>query len=202
MRPLLETLFARRAQAVIPPPVGAEIAGAVPVVTSFTFGLADPRLFPKADLARATAEVLAEDGDAALNYGGTFAGLIEVVQQLMRARGVEAQPENLLIGYGSGQILGLLPQVFVEPGDVVIVEGPTFMGAVSRFAAAGARLISIPVDGEGMVVDRLEEVLRELARQGIPPRFIYTIPTFHNPRGCARLKSSLGTGLWLSVIDR
>ncbi|WP_099813151.1 MULTISPECIES: PLP-dependent aminotransferase family protein [unclassified Synechococcus] len=184
MRPLLETLFARRAQAVIPPPVGAEIAGAVPVVTSFTFGLADPRLFPKADLARATAEVLAEDGDAALNYGGTFAGLIEVVQQLMRARGVEAQPENLLIGYGSGQILGLLPQVFVEPGDVVIVEGPTFMGAVSRFAAAGARLISIPVDGEGMVVDRLEEVLRELARQGIPPRFIYTIPTFHNPRGC------------------
>jgi 2-aminoadipate transaminase len=52
MRPLLETLFARRAQAVIPPPVGAEIAGAVPVVTSFTFGLADPRLFPKADLAR------------------------------------------------------------------------------------------------------------------------------------------------------
>lgn len=96
MRPLLETLFARRAQAVIPPPVGAEIAGAVPVVTSFTFGLADPRLFPKADLARATAEVLAEDGDAALNYGGTFAGLIEVVQQLMRARGVEAQPENLI----------------------------------------------------------------------------------------------------------
>lgn len=95
-----------------------------------------------------------------------------------------AQPENLLIGYGSGQILGLLPQVFVEPGDVVIVEGPTFMGAVSRFAAAGARLISIPVDGEGMVVDRLEEVLRDLARQGIRPRFVYTIPTFQNPKGC------------------
>ncbi|MFS8879654.1 hypothetical protein NW853_03055 [Synechococcus sp. H55.11] len=93
------------------------------------------RLFPKTDLARATAEVLAEDGDNALNYGGTFAGLIEVVLQLMPARGVEAQLENLLIGHRSGQILGLLPQVFVEPGDVVIVEGPTFMGAVSRFAA-------------------------------------------------------------------
>lgn len=183
-RPLLQTLFAQRAQAVIPSPFGAEIPGAAPVVTSFTFGLADPRLFPKADLARATAEVLAEDGDNALNYGGTFAGLIDVVLQLMRDRGVEAQPENLLIGYGSGQILGLLPQVFVEPGDVVIVEGPTFMGAVSRFAAAGARLISIPVDGEGMVVDRLEEVLRDLARQGIRPRFVYTIPTFQNPKGC------------------
>ncbi len=183
-RPLLQTLFAQRAQVLISAPFGAEIPGAVPVVTSFAFGLADPRLFPKTDLARATAEVLAEDGDNALNYGGTFAGLIEVVLQLMRARGVEAQPENLLIGYGSGQILGLLPQVFVEPGDVVIVEGPTFMGAVSRFAAAGAHLISIPVDGEGMVVDHLAEVLRALARQGIRPRFIYTIPTFHNPKGC------------------
>lgn len=71
----------------------------------------------------------------------------------------------------------------MEPGDVVIVEGPTFMGAVSRFAAAGARLISIPVDGEGMVVDHLEQVLRDLARQGIRPRFIYTIPTFQNPKG-------------------
>jgi 2-aminoadipate transaminase len=181
--PQLQSLFAERAQALIPPPFGAEIPGAVPVVTSFAFGLADPRLFPKADLAQVTAEVLAEDGDDALNYGGTFGGLIDLVLQLMQARGIQAQAENLLISYGSGQILGLLPQVFVEAGDVAIVEGPTFMGAVSRFAAAGARLISIPVDGQGMVVDHLEQVLRELAHQGIRPRFIYTIPTFQNPKG-------------------
>ncbi|MEN9230280.1 MAG: PLP-dependent aminotransferase family protein [Thermostichus sp. DG02_5_bins_236] len=183
IRPQLHSLFAERAQTLIPPPFGAEIPGAVPVVTSFAFGLADPTLFPKAELVQATAEVLAEDGDDALNYGGTFAGLIDLVLQLMQARGIKAQTENLLMSYGSGQILGLLPQVFVEPGDVVIVEGPTFMGAVSRFAAAGARLISIPVDGEGMVVDHLEQVLRDLARQGIRPRFIYTIPTFQNPKG-------------------
>ncbi|MCJ2542630.1 PLP-dependent aminotransferase family protein [Thermostichus vulcanus] len=183
IRPQLHSLFTERAQTLIPPPFGAEIPGAVPVVTSFAFGLADPTLFPKAELAQATAEVLAEDGDDALNYGGTFAGLIDLVLQLMQARGVKAEPENLLISYGSGQILGLLPQVFVEPGDVVIVEGPTFMGAVSRFAAAGARLISIPVDGEGMVVAHLEQVLQNLAQQGIRPRFIYTIPTFQNPKG-------------------
>ncbi|MEN9202444.1 MAG: aminotransferase class I/II-fold pyridoxal phosphate-dependent enzyme [Thermostichus sp. DG02_2_bins_29] len=122
------------------------------MVTSFAFGLTDPALFPKAELAEATAAVLAEDGENALNYGGTFSGLIDLVLQLMQARGMQAWAENLLISYGSGQILGLLPQVFVEPGDVVIVEGPTFMGAVSRFAAAGARLISIPVDREGMVL--------------------------------------------------
>ncbi len=182
-KPQLSSLFASRAKTFSTPSFGAEIPGPVPLVTSFAFGLADPLLFPKQKLAEATTQVLEQEGDDALNYGSTYTGLIEQVLQIMRQRGVEATPENVVISHGSGQLLGLLPQVFVEPGDVVMVEGPTFMGAVSRFVAAGARLISIPIDQDGMVVEHLESQLRTLAKQGIRPRFIYTIPTFQNPKG-------------------
>src|SRR5690606_7195159 len=81
------------------------------------------------------------------------------------------------------QILGLLPQVFVEPGDTVLIEGPSFMGAVRHFSDAGARLITVPTDTQGMNIDALESILRDLRRQNIRPKFIYSIPTFQNPTG-------------------
>lgn len=180
-RPRLSDLFAPRARQVALPSFGAEIPGPVPLVTSFSFGLADPQFFPRSALAQAAA--IAVQDDDALNYGSTHEGLINRVVQIMARRGIPTTPEQVLISYGSGEILALLPQVFVDPGDVVIVEGPTFMGAASRFVAGGARVISIPVDDQGMDVVALDQVLQNLAQQGIRPRFIYTIPTFHNPKG-------------------
>ncbi|WP_370649998.1 PLP-dependent aminotransferase family protein [Oscillochloris sp. ZM17-4] len=150
---------------------------------SLAFGLADPALFPREELAAATAAVMADDAPAALNYGPSFAGLTDQVLGRLRAQGVEAEPENILVGYGSSQILALLPEVFVDRGDTVIIEGPSFMGAVRRFAMSGANLVTVPTDGEGMDVDALEVTLRELAARGVRPKFIYTIPTFHNPSG-------------------
>jgi 2-aminoadipate transaminase len=179
----LSDLFAQRAQIYAAPSFGSEIPGPVPLLTSFAFGLADPSLFPTQALAAASEAVLIETGADVLNYGSTHEALIEQVLQIMAERGVTATAEQVVISHGSGQLLALLPHVFVEPGDVVLVEGPTFMGAVGRFAAAGARLLSIPVDEAGMDVEILEHHLRGLARQGIRPRFIYTIPTFHNPKG-------------------
>jgi 2-aminoadipate transaminase len=73
--------------------------------------------------------------------------------------------------------------VFVDRGDTVLVEGPTFMGAVRHFSEAGARLVTVPTDGQGMDVDALEEILRQLRKDGVRPKFLYTIPTFHNPTG-------------------
>ncbi|WP_373530100.1 PLP-dependent aminotransferase family protein [Nostoc sp.] len=174
-------LFAERARNLTPPTYGTELTKIVTV--SFAYGLADPILFPHTDLAIASAAVLAEEAPIALNYGPTSDQLYEQIILRLQAKGITADRDRLIIGYGSGQILGLLPDVFIEPGNVVIVEGPTYLGAVGRFINAGAHLISIPVDELGMDVDVLEATLSEFKKQGIRPRFIYTIPTFHNPTG-------------------
>lgn len=177
----IDDLFAERARKIAPPTYGTELTKIITV--SFAYGLADPDLFPHTDLSAATAAILAQDAAAALNYGPTSPQLIEQVILRLQAQGIAADPSRVLISYGSAQILGLLPHVFIEPGDVVLIEGPTFLGVVGRFANAGARLITIPTDESGMDVDALEVTLKDLKKQGIRPRFIYTIPTFHNPTG-------------------
>lgn len=178
----LEDLFATRAQDVRPPMYGPSQPRDHDMI-SFSYGLADPDLFPRADLLAATAAVLEEDAAAALNYGSSYAGLTEQIVARLRDQGVEAESENVLVSYGSSQILALLPEVFVNPGDTVLIEGPSFMGAVRHFADAGARLVTVPTDAEGMDVDALEHMLADLKRKDIRPKFIYTIPTFQNPTG-------------------
>ncbi len=178
----LTDLFATRAQQAETQFGGPSTPRGEPII-SLAYGLADPALFPRAELLAATADVLDHDADLALNYGPAYVGLREQLVTRLRTQGVEAEDNNLLVSYGSGQILALLPQVFVDPGDVVLIEGPSFMGAVRQFSAAGARLVTVPTDAQGMDVEALEQSLRELRAQGIRPKFIYTIPTFHNPTG-------------------
>jgi 2-aminoadipate transaminase len=178
----LNDLFATRAQHVPAPMYGPVQEGRATMI-SFAYGFADPALFPRADLVAATQAVLDEDAAEALNYGPSFAGLREQIVARLHSQGVEAESENILVSYGSSQILALLPQVFVDPGDVVLVEGPTFLGAVRHFADAGARLITVPTDAQGMDVDALESILRDFRQQNIRPKFIYAIPTFQNPTG-------------------
>jgi 2-aminoadipate transaminase len=181
----LDDLFAPRAREVPPPIFGLAMPTGPDAPIGLSYGFADPALFPRADLLAASAAVLESDADAseALNYASDYAGLREQIVARLRAQGVEAEDENILVGYGSSQILGLLPEVFVTPGDVVLIEGPSFLGAVRHFADAGARLITIPTDAQGMDVDALEQTLIDLRRQSVRPKFIYTIPTFHNPTG-------------------
>jgi 2-aminoadipate transaminase len=148
--------------------------------------------------------VLDHDADLALNYGPAYAGLREQLVTRLRTQGVEAEDNNLLVSYGSGQILALLPQVFIDPGDVVLIEGPSFMGAVRQFSTAGARLVTVPTDVQGMDVDALEQSLRDLRAQGIRPKFIYSIPTFHNPTGAtmplARRQKLVALGAEYGVV--
>jgi 2-aminoadipate transaminase len=202
----LDDLFAARAQNV-PAPLFGPMQPRNPDMISFAYGLADPDLFPRADLLAATAAVLKEDAAAALNYGPTYAGLREQIVARLRAQGVEAEDEHVLVSYGSSQILALLPEVFVDRGDVVLIEGPSFMGAVRHFSDAGARLVTVPTDDDGMDVTALEDILRNLNRQNLRPKFIYTIPTFHNPTGVtmplARRQTlvALGAAYGVAVVE-
>ncbi|MCG8346225.1 MAG: PLP-dependent aminotransferase family protein [Chloroflexales bacterium] len=177
----LSDLFTARTRTLIPPLFGA-VTTAGPELISLEYGLADPTCFPRDDLLAATATVLAEDIES-LNYAPTSMDLVAQILARLQAQGIAAERDTLLVGYGSSQILGLLPGLLVEPGDVVLIEGPSFLGAVHQFATAGARLITIPTDADGIDVEALEAMLIELQREGIRPRFVYTIPTFHNPTG-------------------
>jgi DNA-binding transcriptional MocR family regulator len=178
----LAELFTPQARTFVQTGWGAPPASPIPLI-SIAYGLADPALFPREELIEATAQVLASDMNAALNYGPSDPALRELIVERLRRDNVAADADRVLVGYGSGQILGLLPRVLVEPGDTVIIEAPTFLGAVGQFQRAGARLVGVPVDAEGLNVDALEETLRDLQRQGIRPKFIYTIPTYQNPTG-------------------
>lgn len=178
--PRMDDLFAARAKTLLPPQIWPEGA---PEAISLSYGFAAPEMFPTHALHEAVGEVLFEDTDGALNYGMNDPRLVELIAERMRARGVSCGPENILVTMGSSQALGLLPQVLVEPGDTVLVEGPTFMGAVRYFSAAGAKLVTVPTDDHGMDIDALETILGEHRAQGVRPKFIYVIPTFQNPTG-------------------
>ncbi|MCE2850011.1 MAG: PLP-dependent aminotransferase family protein [Chloroflexaceae bacterium] len=177
----LDALFATRAKAFREGPDWApEPEGTI----SLSYGFADPEHFPVAEIIEATAEVLAEDVNGALNYGPTYPGLVRLVVDRLKTRGVaHAAPSNVMISYGSSQILALLPQIMVDPGDVVIVEGPCFMGAVRSFQEAGAKIETVPVRADGMDIDILAQLLADLTQQGIRPKFISTTPTYKTPTG-------------------
>ncbi len=150
-------------------------------------GMPDPASLPRADLVEAARTVLlGPAGAEALNYGpvGGYPGLVAIVQRLLaRRHGVEAGPENILITAGASQAIAIVCQAVVEPGDVVIVEGPTFAGSLRTIQAFGPEIVTVPVDEEGLVTAALAETLARLERAGRRVKLLYTIPTFQNPTG-------------------
>lgn len=154
-----------------------------PGMISLGGGMPAPETFPYADVARACQKVLQEQGATALQYGQTegYNPLRDYIAEVMMAEmGLHAHRDNVLITTGGLQVSDLLPKVLVDPGDAIVVEEPTFLGSLASFSPYRPRYITIPLDAQGMQVDRLEEAL---ARER-NVKFIYTIPNFHNPAGC------------------
>jgi 2-aminoadipate transaminase len=153
---------------------------------SFYAGFPDPSSLPSHDIAEATRVALERDGAWALQYGATqgYSGLIdELIKKLARDQGVIAQPENVLITNGASQALALIVDLFVNPGDVILSEAPTWMGAVNNFRAAGAEVHEIPVDDEGTDVEVLHRTLLDIRASGRRAKLLYVIPNFQNPTG-------------------
>lgn len=151
-----------------------------PKLISFASGIGDASLFPAEDIRKALQSVMRRDGIAALDYGerNGYGPLRESIAHILASQGIQTQPENILITAGSQQALSLVSQLLLNPGDVILVESPTYSGALDLFHSLGFKIVGIPVDAQGMQVDGLEKLLQQHH-----PKLIYTIPNFHNPTG-------------------
>jgi 2-aminoadipate transaminase len=151
-----------------------------PDIISFAGGLPAPEVFPLAEVRQATRRVLEEHGAQALQYSTTegYEPLRQLIARHATRYGIRAEPANVLITSGSQQALDLLGKLFLDPGDTVLVEEPTYLGALQAFRAYQARFVSVPVDAEGLRPDLLEQTL-ERAR----PKLLYLLPNFQNPSG-------------------
>ena len=156
-----------------------------PEVISLAGGLPDTSTFPAEDVAALMARVAANASARSLQYGPTdgMDALKACIVQVMAAEGMDVGEDELLVTTGGQQVIDLVCKTLIDPGDVIVAEGPTYPGAVPTFGAYEADVIQIEMDSDGMRVDRLEETLDRLEREARTPKFIYTVPTFQNPTG-------------------
>lgn len=151
-----------------------------PQPIAFT-GVGDPRQFPVKDFYRAMQMVMRRDGIAALEYGEFGQGyppLRKTIAHILASQGIQTQPDQILITSGSQQALALVCQLLLRPGDVILVENPTYNFALDLFRSLQLKIVGVPLDGQGMQVDKLETLLQQHH-----PKLLYTIPNFQNPTG-------------------
>lgn len=150
-----------------------------PDIISFAGGLPAAETFPVEEFEAATQQVLARHGAKALQYSTTegFLPLREYIVQRMARYGIAATPENVLITSGSQQALDLIGKVLINPGDQVLTEQPTYVGALQAWKAYQAEFVTVPMDDYGLCTSRLEEALCS------GPKFMYILPNFQNPAG-------------------
>lgn len=156
-----------------------------PEVISLASGMPDTASFP-ADLLESVFVEMARKHSAELLQYTPTEGILPVKQRIaevMAAENISADVDNILVTTGGQQAIDLVTRVLIDPGDTIITEAPTYPGAVPSFLSFQAEAVQIDLDDEGMRMDLLEAELARLDGLGIKPKFIYTVPTFHNPAG-------------------
>ena len=150
-----------------------------PDVISFAGGLPASEVFPTARFQEACQRVLQSNANLALQYGATegYEPLREMIARHINRYGIQAQPENVLITSGSQQALDLIAKLLINQGDKVLVEAPTYLGALQAFSVYGAEYIQVPSDADGLKTEMLEAPVR------LGPKFMYVLPNFQNPAG-------------------
>jgi GntR family transcriptional regulator/MocR family aminotransferase len=147
---------------------------------SFAGGVTDPNRFPVDEFRKVIQNVMRRDSVAALNYGDSrgYAPLRSTIAHILASQGIQVSPDNVLITAGSQQALALVTQFLLKPGDVILVESPTYSEGLGLFANLDIKIVGIPIDENGMQVEKLERLLLQHH-----PKLIYTIPNFQNPSG-------------------
>jgi len=156
-----------------------------PEVISLAGGLPDTTTFPPESFAAQMTRIAQESSAEALQYGPTegFERTKDVICEVMGVEGMRPDRDDVIVTTGGQQALDLIAKTLLDPGDVVIAEGPTYPGAVPVFCSYQADTRQVPIDEHGMRIDVLEETLDSLAAEGTAPKFVYSVPTFQNPGG-------------------
>lgn len=156
-----------------------------PEVISLAGGLPDTSTFPRDSFAAQMTRIAQQSAAKALQYGPTegFAETKDVIREVMAAEGMSPEPDDVIVTTGGQQAIDLICKALIDPGDVIVAEGPTYPGAVPVFCSYEAETRQVEMDADGMRIDLLEELLAELDREGRRPKFIYSVPTFQNPGG-------------------
>ena len=186
MAPRLEPLFSERAKLLKASDVRELLKYTQdPSIISFAGGLPSPDAFPVEELKLIFEELLSEDNTPALQYGPTPGDplLKKALATMLASRGIPAMADQIIVTHGAQQALELFGRVFLDPGDIAMVTQPTYLGIFTAISVYQPTYHGVPTDNEGILPDVLEENLRSLAMDRIRPKFLYLVPTFHNPTG-------------------
>ncbi len=156
-----------------------------PEVVSLAGGMPYLPALPLDSLADELAALVSTDGMTALQYGSAQGTpeLREQICEVMALEGIRAHADDVTVTVGSQMALDMVTRIFCDPGDVVLAEAPSYVGALTTFASYQATVAHVAMDGDGLVPDELRAALQPLAAEGRRPKFLYTVPNFHNPAG-------------------
>jgi 2-aminoadipate transaminase len=156
-----------------------------PEVISLAGGLPATDLFPADVFDRINEQIAQTQRALSLQYGPTegFDVLKEDIATVMAAEGTSIDPAHVMVTTGGQQAIDLVTKTFVDPGDVVLAEGPSYAGALTTFSTYETRVVHVPMDENGLRVDELPRVVERLAGEGKKPKFVYVVPNFSNPGG-------------------
>ncbi|WP_253880363.1 aminotransferase-like domain-containing protein [Actinomadura rupiterrae] len=156
-----------------------------PEVVSLAGGMPYVSALPLDEFGGMVGDLIARNGAEVLQYASAQGdpGLREQICDVMALEGVQACADDVIVTVGAQQALDLVTRIFVNPGDVVLAEGPSYVGALGTFASYQADVVHVAMDEDGLVPDALEETLARLRREGRTVKFLYTVPTFQNPAG-------------------
>ena len=156
-----------------------------PEVVSLAGGMPYLSALPMDTVAETVQRMLATEGLTALQYGSGqgYPRLREQILEVMALEGISAHPDDIVVTTGSQQALDLVTRIFIDPGDVVLAEAPSYVGALGVFSAYQADVVHVASDEDGLVPHALEETIQALKSQGRRIKFLYSVPNFHNPAG-------------------
>ena len=156
-----------------------------PEVVSLAGGMPYIGGLPLEEIGEMMRRLVVEKGETALQYGSGqgHEELREHITQIMALEGVRAHPDDVVVTTGSQQALDLVTTIFIDPGDVIVAEAPSYVGALGVFRAHEADVVHVPMDEDGLIPEALESTLARLAAEGKRVKFLYTVPNYHNPGG-------------------
>ena len=178
--------YAERAVGMVASEIRALFAVAArPEIVSLAGGSPYVAALPLDAVGDMVGQLIASRGDSALQYctAQGDAGLRERICDVMALEEIPAHPDEIVVTVGSQQALDLLARIFIDPGDVILAEAPSYVGALGAFAAYQASVLHVAMDDDGLIPEALEEAIRRTAAADRRAKFLYTVPNYHNPAG-------------------